>query len=549
MGKFASKKKNLAWVPLVQTLTVLVTLALLLALGYLAAQKYVYFCGLRPVLLAGDEVDLRDTRMSVEEYETLSQRLPDSEILWSVPVGGQYFESKSEHIILDSLSEDDIPAFSYFENLKTVNAMKCTDHGALKKLEEAVPGVAVSWAIHLDGQVWERDAETVDLRNAKADFDQLQECLGYFEPGAVVRLADSALTQQELTALKDAFPELEISWGVDLMGKTWLSTETKLSFAGESVDVAALINAAEQFSGVEEIDLTGCGCTLDELTAIYEAFGGPVLRGELTLHGTQISLDAEEIDLSGIQMENTEAVEQVVKLMPKLKKVIMSDCGIPDEMMDELNRRHEDIQFVWTVYFSVYSLQTDAKAFCASNLPENDYIAYKLNNEQLEPLKYCTELIALDLGHMRYTDLSFLENMDKLQYLILVDARYSDISVIAQMEELFYLELFKNELEDLTPLLQCKNLKHLNIGYTRGFDPSPLKEMTWLERLWFPGHNLSKEQKQEIIDALPDTEVYMPNWDADGSTGGGWREVDVYYEMRNLFDMFYQPGGTGMDNN
>ena len=50
-----------------------------------------------------------------------------------------------------------------------------------------------------------------------------------------------------------------------------------------------------------------------------------------------------------------------------------------------------------------------------------------------------------------------------------------------------------------------------------------------------------------IVDALPNTEVYMPRYDPDGSTGGKWREADIYFEMRNLFGMFYQPGGTGMN--
>ena len=27
---------------------------------------------------------------------------------------------------------------------------------------------------------------------------------------------------------------------------------------------------------------------------------------------------------------------------------------------------------------------------------------------------------------------------------------------------------------------------------------------------------------------------------------GGWREHDSYFEMRDLFDMHYMPGGTGM---
>ena len=96
-------------------------------------------------------------------------------------------------------------------------------------------------------------------------------------------------------------------------------------------------------------------------------------------------------------------------------------------------------------------------------------------------------------------------------------------------------------------MLECKNLRHLNVGFVRGFDYTPLTQMTWLERLWYPGHTLEDAQRQAIVDALPNTEVYMPRYDPDGSTGGKWREADIYFEMRNLFGMFYQPGGTGMN--
>ncbi len=553
MGKYAAKTKKKKspkqpiplWVHLIRTVTVLATLAALFYLGRGFLERYVYMSGLKPVVLAGEKVDLRDSVLTVEDFEALAARSAAEEILWNVPISGSYYDSGAESIMLDKLAEDEVPYFAYFSNLKTVEAGKCRDHRALAALEKAYPELEVHWNIHLGGRQWSRDEKEVDLRRSELTVQELMDNLGYFAPGAKIQIENENITQEDRDALKEAFPELNLCWGVELMGKTWSSGETKLSFAGKKVDVEALIAAGPEFTALEELDLRGCDCTLEELVAIQEAFGGAAILAEIELYGQKLSPDVEEIDLSGIKMTDTSQVEAAAKLLPNLKKVIMSDCGISNEDMDALNKRHENIQFVWTVHFSVYSLRTDATAFCASNLPSHGYIAIKMNDAQIEPLKYCTELVALDLGHMRYTNLSFLENMTKLKYLVLVEANYSDISVLARMDQLYYLELFKNKLEDLTPLLQCKNLKHLNIGYTKGFDYAPLKEMTWLERLWFPGHSLSREQAQEIVDALPDTQVYVPAWDADGSTGGGWREADVYFEMRNLFDMFYQPGGTG----
>ena len=544
----AKKKKNPGWVSIVKTITVLVTLGLIWLAGSWAAEKYLVFAGGRPVLLTSQAVDLRDNRVSIEEYEELASKIGGDKILWCVPIGGHYHESTSKYIIIEDLTEEEIPYFSYFADLQTVDATKSDDHAVLVKLQEAYPELEINWMVHLGGEAFPRNAEEVDLSDSNVTAAELRNALPYFESSLRVELGDSKLTAEEKKQLRQDFPEHVLSWNIQVLGGTYTSGEKKLSFVGQQPDVAALVAAAEEFVAMEEVDVTGCNLTMEQLLALQEAFPKALIRHEITVCGKNYTTDAEEMDLSGIKMKDTLELEQAVKLMPKLKKVIMCDCGFTNEEMDALNKRHENVLFVWTVTFSVYTLRTDAQAFCASNLPEEGYIAKKLNSEQLEPLKYCTELIALDLGHMYYKDLSFLENMTKLQYLILVDARYTDISVLSQMKDLFYLEIFKNELDDLTPLLECKNLKHLNIGYTSGFDSSVLKEMTWLERLWFPGHGLEENQKQAITDALTNTQVYMPNWDTDGSTGGKWREHDVYYEMRNLFDMFYQPGGTGMNH-
>ena len=168
--------------------------------------------------------------------------------------------------------------------------------------------------------------------------------------------------------------------------------------------------------------------------------------------------------------------------------------------------------------------------------------------DELAPLRYCTDLEALDLGHMNYRNLDFLRDMTKIRYLILVQGKFSDISVLANMPDLEYLELFNNNrIVDLTPLLSCRKLKHLNIGYCYYAGWETLTSMTGLERLWMPHVEISAEELTELEKALPDTLIYAPPADPMGSTGGGWREDQAYYEMRDFFHMDYLPGGTGME--
>ena len=215
--------------------------------------------------------------------------------------------------------------------------------------------------------------------------------------------------------------------------------------------------------------------------------------------------------------------------------------------MAALNDRHEDIRFVWRVYFSEFSLRTDETNFIAARV-RNQYPIY---SSDLEVLKYCPDLQALDLGHKQITSLSFLQYVPHLKYLILVENDINDITPIGELQELTYLEMFWTKCEDISPLQNCKALTDLNISYIYCRPAKCLEtlvNMPQLERLWYCGNNLNAEQLEELQTALPDTEMYLA---AHGEpTGSTWREHPHYFEMRDFFGMYYMAGGTnGVDEN
>ena len=491
------------------------------------------------------EIDLRDAIVTVADFEALRAAVPNCRIIWNVPVGTESFDSTSESIALSEFTPTDAENLVYFENLKTLDTLEGDAYEAYMAAEEILPHCDVRWSIALGGERLDPDAAVLELADAPVTVQELTDALGLFPNAKVAVLGNTALSREDLLQLREDFPGLSFEFNVEMGEYCFYSLGDKLDFAGlPDVDVEILFDAAWIFVALEEIDLRETGLSVEELMAIAEAYPGASIRADVELYGKSFPTDAEEIDLSGIEITDTSLIEKALPLFPKLKKVIMSDCGISDEDMDALNLRHEDVEFVWTVRFSVYSVRTDVTAFCASNVP--GYVAPKLTDSQLAPIKYLRNLEALDLGHMYYTDLSFLENMPNLRYLILVEANFRDISAIAGLENLYYLEIFNNTINDISPLLECKSLRHLNIGFTRGYEADCLREMTWLERLWYPGSNLSGGQIEDLQKALADTETYFVIWDGDGSTGGGWREHDSYYEMRDLFNMHYMPGGTGV---
>lgn len=501
------------------------------------AELYRYLPNLR-------EVDLRGAVMTVGDFELLQSLIPDCRILWDIPIAGQSFDSTAESIALAEFSVEEAENFGYFENLKELDASGGTSYAAYVAVEELLPDCDVRWSVALGSAYTKPEAEILELAGSGVTAAELMEKLPYLPFAKTAKIDGADFSAEELAALREAYPDVAFEYELSVCGEAFSSGDKKISLAGRTVSADELISAADAFTALEEIDLRECGLGTADLIAIAEAYPGVFINAEAELYGAVFSTAAAEIDLSGIEIADTAPIEEALVLFPDLRKVIMSDCGISDEDMDALNRRHEDVQFVWTVHFSIYSVRTDATAFCASNVP--GYVAPKLTDSELAPIKYLTELEALDLGHMYYSDLSFLENMPKLRYLILVEANYRDISAIASLSELYYLEIFNNIIEDISPLLECKNLRHLNLGFTRGHDASVLGQMTWLERLWYPGSPLSQEEIAEIEAALPDTQTYFVIWDGDGSTGGGWREHESYFEMRDLFDMHYMPGGTGV---
>ena len=334
---------------------------------------------------------------------------------------------------------------------------------------------------------------------------------------------------------------------VEIDGVLFSAETPRLVLAGLDVDKKQIEEFLPRFPLLSVLDLRGTSISPEDALSLYNLNPDLSVIWDVFLLGNLYPSDTTELDLSGIAMNDSSELEEALCFFPKLEKVIMSDCGLSDEYMDSLNSRYDDISFVWTVHFSVYSLRTDATMFCASDIPKLGNVAPELTSPELDPIKYCTELEALDLGHMNFKDIKFLKNMTRMKYLILVQGKFSDISVIADMPELEYLELFNNNrIIDLTPLLNCKNLKHLNIGYCYYADWAPLKEMPWLERLWMPHVEISEVELEELQDALPDTLIYAPHDDPMGSTGGGWREDESYYTMRDIMEMPYLPGGTGM---
>ena len=371
--------------------------------------------------------------------------------------------------------------------------------------------------------------------------------LGELEPFKALRtviITGGPVDSDTQDALRQGRSDLDFRCDTEILGRVWPWDTKTLSLAGEprsEADLEELRAGLERLRGVEKVDLTGCGLGADVLSSLRASLGGVDVEFTVPLYGQEYSSEAEEIDLSGIPVQDGAAeLENALPAFSRLSRVVMCDCGLDSEEMDALNRRYEDIRFVWSVHFGIWTVRTDATNFICNRT----YNRSSLYSWQCRELRWCTDLIALDLGHKNVEDLSFLYDLPHLQYLILAEDPVRDLTPVGSLKELKWLEIFWTRAEDLSPLTECTALRDLNVCYVyaKGDNAyAALSQMPWLERLWCCGSNMSEAQIGQLREDLPDCEIFADRFGE--STGGTWRYHPHYYEMRDAFEMYYMNSG------
>ena len=425
-------------------------------------------------LTALQKLDLRGTGMTVQQFDTLQAALPGCEILWSVPFQNGFYDCTTSRIVLETLSDSDVPVLAYMTGLTDIDASRCQDFDALVALMSQYPHVAVTYTVPIGEISLTQDQEEATIADPKVT--ELLRQLRFLPNLKTVTLTGSLPSNEELLLLKKTFPDIRFLW-------------------------------------------------------------------ELTVCGVRTNTFAEFLDLSNIKMGSMTELEAALPCFYNLSKVDMINCGFSNADMEALNNRHPDTSFVWKVIISGSSFRTDIRYFMLYKLPTRQTGA-------LSNLRYCTQIEVLDLGHFGVRDISFIEYMPKLRYLLILETYVSDVSVVGNCTSLEYAELCTSPITDFWPLTNLTNMKNLNLSHTPCFgrtstgqnklgkfgDLTPLRQMTWLDRLWLANSRVGEEGHSVIHEALPNVEVCFYSANA---TDRGWRFIPAYYEMRDIIEMPY----------
>ena len=528
-----------------------------------------------------DVLDLRFADVTTADYDKLRKKAPNSEILWRIPFQGKTYDQDTDVLYVTSLTDEDVATLDYFTRLKTVEAQECTDYPQLAALTARRPEVTVEYTVTIDGRKYPQDTAVVSISGITEEEINLLTYL----PELTAVTAVGCRTPEQMTRLRDFCQEKGLSFALRFGTKTYPDTVQELDVTGVTDGELELLQLLPELKTLHlknpeadpetvaqlrstypkadiswEVEIAGVSFPDDtkevDLSAVLESSAAQTAAG--TAAGTQTAVGAQTAagaqtttktqtttgTAAGTQSTketqstapavtlNLEDLEKKMSYLSDAKQVFLGKCGLDNEELAALRERVRDsYKLVWTVQLGKkLTARTDDTTF----MPVREHVYYFLDEDAYN-LRYCEDMLCVDVGHMGLTNIDFVKGMPHLQILILAhNGQLQDISPISSCKELIFLELDWSAVKDFTPLVGCTSLEDLNIGLTY---PSvePLMQMTWLKNLWM----VDRGGAYQLSQALPDTKIVAS---ADVTVGAGWRNLPNYYKMRDMLGMEYMRG-------
>ena len=346
-------------------------------------------------------------------------------------------------------------------------------------------------------------------------------------------------TQPEVPAEPEPEPEPEVivPETVTILGKEYNIDETTLDLSDMAPeDIAEVSGILAEMPDLEEVGLMPSEgdplLSLEAVCALKEAVPDVHFVYEFDMYDRHLTTEDTEVSYVKAEIGNDgeETIRQALTVLDKCEYFLLDDCGIDDEIMAKIREDFPDTKVVWRVHVGWKSALTDDQVI---------RMTHGINDSMTGPLKYCNEVIYIDLGHdSGITDISFIENMPDLECVILSDAQFSDLTPLTNCSKLTWLELVScYHIQNLSVIADMDSIKYLNISFTRTSDISGIMDMD-LDRFSCIGNPVSRESFDEYAEAHPDCLcVYSGNpygyaWRYDDY---GYHYFSYYARMREVF--------------
>ena len=538
--------------------TILIVVVLVLALGIAGAVGFLWYRD-NHVFVEGDaypittqSLDLTGEDISVAYYEQLQEKLPNCGILWMVPFHEGKYANNTESLSVSKLTLEDVEFIAkYFPDLKTLDASQCDVYDVLAVAEATLTNCEVRYNVDLSAVSVDHNAASLEMVFSEShDFEKLMTNLVHLPQLRSLKLTDPALTLEQVTSLREAYPEISIAYTVTVLGLEREAEITELDLSGMTGnDVPAVTEQIKKLPDLTYVNLNpenGIGAlSLEDVKLLMDAVPGVTFDFSFDFYGTKLSTADEEVHIKNTKIgdEGEQNIRNALDLLGSCKRFVLENCQISNETMAKIREDYRDrTKVVWRVSYGEGSTMTDAVVIRA---------VYDLVDDNCHNLIYCEDAKYMDIGHNEWLDAcDFVSGMKSLEYVIISGAPIKSLEPFRNCKNLKMLEAaFCEYITDVSPLADCPNLQMLNISNTHVEDLSSLDNLplTHLTVRTNPSGKcrLSQEEQDRIMAQHPDCWI---SFSGAQPYGVGWRydedeitPLDHYKVVRTVFRLALDP--------
>ena len=545
--------------------TILVVVALVLALGIAGAVGYIWYRD-NHVFVEGDayditlqSLDLTQEDVSVQYYDELREKLTECEIHWMVPFQGEKYANDTEKLVLKSLSLEDVEFIvRYFPKLKELDLTQCHNYDVLAVAEATLTDCEVKYFVNLghSGHIRDHRDDVIHLEFQNAveaesyEFDTLMKNLVYFPALKQLKLENVAYSLEQVQSLREAYPAVEITATVEVFGQEYDMEVTELDLSAmNSEDVPTVTEQIKNLPNLTHVNLNPengtSGLSLEDVKLLMNTAPNVTFDFTFDFYGHQLSTADEEVHIKNTKIgdEGEQNIRNALDLLKNCKRFVLEYCQVSNDTMAKLREDYRGrTKIVWRVSYGKGTIMTDAEVVRA---------VYDLVDDNCHNLVYCEDAKYMDIGHNEWLDAcEFVSGMKSLEYVIISGAPIKSLEPFRNCKNLKLLEAaFCEYITDVSPLADCPNLQMLNISNTHVEDLSPLDNLplTHLTVRTNPSGKcrLSKEEQDRVIKQHPDCWI---SFEGAQPYGVGWRydedeitPLDHYQVVRIVFRLNLDP--------
>ncbi len=440
---------------------------------------------------------------------------------------------------------DQLEELSRYANLSKLDLRGSTCYDAIMDYIAQHPEVEVSYDVALGSNLYDSKITELSIADAQPDFQLLLDHLKYLPNLCKLELTAFPLTVEQLDQFAAEYENIELIYSMMLSG-------TQVPFDVEQVDLSEMepseleqcIQVMTRLPNLNEILLMDADgeskLSMADVKTLMDALPHVAVQYSFELFGKTVTTADERVEFvrTEIGNEGLAQIRQALDILPNCTYLKLDRCGTGDKEMAKLREEYPNTKIVWRVFFAYFNCLTDIEMIHCTDA---------LTKENTEVLKYCNDVLYLDIGHnTKLESLEFVSYMPKLKIAIVVDCAAETLEPFANCPDLEWLEIVNcHKISDLSPLANCTKLKGLNMSAVyKVKDLSPLFGLQEMERLYLGQNLFTDEQYEEACAALPNCWVTNTHESASNVSLNyaiGWRldedgsRAEWYKMIRKIF--------------